>query len=70
MEKLALITSCIFKRAHAAAGEESSILWESREKDGDVGRFAAAGGGGATVARRDRSFVAKEVAACVAWLAP
>lgn len=45
MEKLALITSCIFKRAHAAAGEESSILWESREKDGDVGRFAAAGRG-------------------------
>lgn len=69
MEKLALITSCIFKRAHAAAGEESSILWESREKDGDVGRFAAAGGG-ATVAGRHRSFVAKEVAAYVAWLAP
>ena len=33
MGKLALITSCIFKGAHAAGGEESSILWESRETD-------------------------------------
>lgn len=33
VEKLALITSCIFKRAHAAGGEESSILRESQERD-------------------------------------
>lgn len=35
-EKLALITSCIFKQARAACGEESSILGEPHEKDGDV----------------------------------
>lgn len=40
-KKLALITSCIFKQAHAAGGEESSILGESHEKDRDVERFAA-----------------------------
>lgn len=49
MEKLALITSCIFKRARAAGGEESSILggvggggaggrWrcEQSERDGEA----------------------------------
>lgn len=38
MGKLALVTSCIFKRAHAARGEES------QEKDRDVESFAAEGG--------------------------
>lgn len=36
--KLGLITSCIFKQAHAPCGKESSILGEAHEKEGDMRR--------------------------------
>lgn len=36
--KLGLITSCIFKQARSPCGGESSILGETHEKEGDMGR--------------------------------
>lgn len=52
---MALITSCIFKQAHTAHGEESSIFGESRKKDGGVERSAAKEG------RRERRQVIRSL---------